>query len=328
LRQTVRQSGINVLLLSIDENLDPLVRALRAAEHLQVDHHVDLGSYLAPYEFYDDPTQNFDLGRYDVIILDEMERGYKAFPRGLAARTREFVRQGGGLIMPGGTLTFGGKEGRGGYGGTPIEEVLPVRILSSNDGVENGPFKIGPVTAHPILAGLDCSSFPAMYGYNRVAAKPQSTVVMRTQSDDPLLVVGQFGKGRVVAYASGFGRGWGRDLPAWPQYSRFWVSLIRWSSAVPTVDLSGVWYANDGTYTLKQSGLRISWEGVSSDGGKAWTHTFNGDLQHDLIVGKYLNHPPGAARGGGVLSVRVINGNRLEKAVGSDSGFGGNLWTR
>jgi hypothetical protein len=91
LRQTVRQSGINVLLLSMDENIDPLVRALRVTEHLQFDHHVDLGSYLAPYEFPDDPRQSLDLGRYDVIILDEMERGYKAFPRGIAARTREFV---------------------------------------------------------------------------------------------------------------------------------------------------------------------------------------------------------------------------------------------
>jgi len=67
---------------------------------------------------------------------------------------------------------------------------------------------------------------------------------------------------------------------------------------------------------------------VSSDGGKAWTHTFDGDLQYDLIVGSYVNHAPGAARGRGALSVRVINGNRLEKAVGSDSGFGGTVWTR
>jgi hypothetical protein len=167
-----------------------------------------------------------------------------------------------------------------------------------------------------------------MRGYNRVAAKPQSTVVMRTQSGDPLLVVGQFGKGRVVAYTSAFGRGWGRDFPAWPYYSRFWGNLVRWASAVPTVDLSGVWRANDGTYTVKQSGPRLSWEGVSSDGGKAWTHTFNGDLQHDLIVGDYVNHPPGAARGEGKLSVRVINDNRLEKAVSSDSGFSGIVWTR
>lgn len=95
-----------------------------------------------------------------------------------------------------------------------------------------------------------------------------------------------------------------------------------------TVDLSGVWRANDGTYTIKQSGQRVSWEGVSKDGGKAWTHTFNGNREHDLIVGSYFNHPPGAAGGAGKLSVRVINGNRLEKAPGSDSGFGGNVWTR
>jgi hypothetical protein len=71
LRQTVRQSGINALLLSIDESLDPLLRALRVAEHLQFDHHVDFGSYLAPYEFPEDPRQTLDLARYDVIILDE-----------------------------------------------------------------------------------------------------------------------------------------------------------------------------------------------------------------------------------------------------------------
>ena len=105
------------------------------------------------------------------------------------------------------------------------------------------------------------------------------------------------------------------------------ASANRISGTAPNV--AGIWRANDGgTYTVKQSGNAISWEGVAGDGGQAWTHTFNGVLQDDIVVGQFFDHPPGAARGIGNLAVKVINNNRLEKVLGTGRNFGGSLWTR
>jgi hypothetical protein len=97
----------------------------------------------------------------------------------------------------------------------------------------------------------------------------------------------------------------------------------------PPLDLSGVWRADDGaTYTIRQSGAQISWEGVSADGGKRWTHTFSGVLQDNEIVGKWSDHPPGALRGGGALSLRVAHRGLLEKVPGTGDAFGGRVWLR
>ena len=103
----------------------------------------------------------------------------------------------------------------------------------------------------------------------------------------------------------------------------------RGSAGAAAPDISGVWRADDGgTYTIKQSGNTVSWEGVSGDGGRRWTHTFNGELQGNVVIGQFFDHEPGASRGVGNLSVKIISKNRLEKVVGAGREFGGSLWTR
>jgi Caspase domain len=94
------------------------------------------------------------------------------------------------------------------------------------------------------------------------------------------------------------------------------------------LDLTGEWLANDGgTYTIRQTGTRISWEGVSRDQGKSWSHTFNGDIKDNFIVGRFFDHPPGRAKSSGDLKIRIVDANRLEMAVPSGN-FGGSLWVR
>jgi DNA-binding winged helix-turn-helix (wHTH) protein len=96
----------------------------------------------------------------------------------------------------------------------------------------------------------------------------------------------------------------------------------------PQFNLSGVWLANDrGTYTIQQSGTQVTWEGVSGDGGVQWTHSFKGELQGNMLVGRYIDHPPGRNHNGGILTVEIIDNNRFEKVaiVGS---FVGSVWTR
>jgi hypothetical protein len=51
-------------------------------------------------------------------------------------------------------------------------------------------------------------------------------------------------------------------------------------------------------------------------------------LQGDIIIGQFFDHPPGANRAAGGLSVRIVEKNRLEKVVGTGGNFGPSVWTR
>jgi hypothetical protein len=94
------------------------------------------------------------------------------------------------------------------------------------------------------------------------------------------------------------------------------------------LDLTGEWLGNDGgTYTIKQTGMQISWEGVSRDQGKSWSHTFNGSIKDNLIAGRFFDHPPGRTKNSGDLKIRIVGANRLEMAVPSGN-FSGSVWVR
>jgi hypothetical protein len=100
------------------------------------------------------------------------------------------------------------------------------------------------------------------------------------------------------------------------------------SPTPPAINLTGTWAANDGgTYVIKQAGAQITWEGTSRDGGRTWSHTFNGTIHDNVITGTFFDHPPGRIRNSGELQIKVVNSNRLEMLVPSGH-FGGSLWIR
>jgi uncharacterized membrane protein len=67
------------------------------------------------------PT-NFDFGRYDLVALADVPRAQ--LPEPTVAALDGFVRAGGGLLVAGGTQSFG----PGGYMATRLESMLPVRL--------------------------------------------------------------------------------------------------------------------------------------------------------------------------------------------------------
>jgi Caspase domain len=98
--------------------------------------------------------------------------------------------------------------------------------------------------------------------------------------------------------------------------------------AVASINLTGTWAANDGgTYTIRQTGSDITWEGVSRDGGRTWSHTFNGVIRNNTIVGRFFDHPPGRIRNAGELTLRIVDADRFEMLV-PNGHFGGSVWIR
>ena len=199
------------------------------------------GGNIRDVNFLGFPQSKESLASFDVIILGSVKRGY--FSAEQLNAIRDFVRDGKGFVMLGGTESFGS----GGYGGTPIDEILPVECGPPDVGQERELFlpKLTPEgLAHPIFAG--CESFFAgaaaktesleLQGFNRVLrVMPGASVLAENPSrgSAPILVVRNFGKGRTAAFTSTGTYRWlrltkpmGEDSP----YVRFWGQLVRWLS--------------------------------------------------------------------------------------------------
>jgi uncharacterized membrane protein len=142
---------------------------------------------------------------------------------------RQYVLDGGGLLMFGGYASFAGNKNLGGFAGTPVAEVLPVRVSDQDDLVTTSEGLAPEVVKpdHPILAGIP-TIWPPLGGHNRLEVKPGAVQLMRS-GDDPILVVWEVGKGRAAAYTSDAAPWWATDrFLSWPYYDVFWSNLVRW----------------------------------------------------------------------------------------------------
>jgi uncharacterized membrane protein len=212
------------------------LRAVLAAAGIETDY---LPGHLVPARF---PATAAELSAYGAVILSDIGANSlllapQVFERSVATPNRleaveQYVREGGGLLMIGGYLSFAGIDAKARYQGTPVETALPVTISVHDDRAER-PEGVRPqVThdAHPVLAGLP-AEWPALLGYNQLTAKPDAEVLARC-GDDPLLAVGTHGAGRSAAFASDCAPHW--CPPAfmdWPGYDLIWPNLMRWLAA-------------------------------------------------------------------------------------------------
>ena len=215
--------------VSYEEGVGALRDALLGARHevTFMPNHVAAESF---------PFSRDELGAWDVVLLSDIGSNtllvppatfarFEARPNRLAV-LRDWVRDGGGLGMIGGYLSFGGIEGKANYARTPLAEVLPVAIERGDDRVET-PEDAAPRLAsrHPVVDRLP-EEWPALLGYQRLRARGD---VLATVNGDPLLVVGEAGEGRTLAYASDIGPHWAPPVfLAWDGYARLWDQAVRW----------------------------------------------------------------------------------------------------
>ena len=89
---------------------------------------------------------------------------------------------------------------------------------------------VGPA-GHPILKDLG-AEWPLLLGANEVQPRPGAQVLARLPADEgghPLLVAGEFGAGRSVAWTSDVGPHWlPNSFVAWPGYKQLWTNLLSW----------------------------------------------------------------------------------------------------
>lgn len=192
----------------------------------------------------------------DVFILENVDAS--AFrPEDLAALA-EVIASGRGLLMIGGYHSFG----PGSYHRTPLKDVLPIEMSrferQSSDPLspinvdlhlepEEG-LPMRPVRPHPItrLASDEENQelwqrLPPLAGANRLrSVKDTAQILAESPGGDPLLIAGDYGRGRSLAFAgdSTF-RWWQGGYQA--AHKRFWRQVILWLAGREEDDRSDVW---------------------------------------------------------------------------------------
>lgn len=141
---------------------------------------------------------------------------------------RDFVDNGGGLLMVGGYLTFSGIEAKARWGQGPVADVLPVNILDRDDRVE-APAGLIPtiMTDHPIVSGLD-ATWPPLLGLNEVTAK-EGSLSLVAAGDYPLLVLSGTNAPRTAAFTSDLAPHWATPaFVEWDGYQPLFDKIVRW----------------------------------------------------------------------------------------------------
>lgn len=188
------------------------------------------------------PRTREELFGYRGLILGSVEASY--FSHDQLSMIEEFVAQrGGGLLMLGSRHSFA----RGGYGGTPLEDVLPVRLAVGEDDfyaeVTVEPTRLG--LSHPAMqiagdmeeSAARWRAMPAVSAVNAIReVKPGASALLTGSGpalDGALIVLAfqRYGRGKSLALPIQDSWMWQMhaDVPLEDMtHETFWRQLLRW----------------------------------------------------------------------------------------------------
>jgi uncharacterized membrane protein len=187
----------------------------------------------------DFPTDKSGLAEYDLVVISDVGANSflltkEVFSRGISEVNRlqllkDYVLDGGGLLMVGGYLSFAGIDGRARYAESPLADILPVGVSSRDDRQER-PESVLPVVVkpdHPALGGVGIQ-WPGLLGYNCTKALDTADVLV-TVDEHPLISVREVGKGRTAVFTSDMAPHWAPPpFLEWAGYSVMWRALSTW----------------------------------------------------------------------------------------------------
>jgi uncharacterized membrane protein len=187
------------------------------------------------------PSSADELYQYDALVFDDVEA--EMFTQDQLSLVREFVsHRGGGFLMLGGQESFAS----GNYDRSPLEELLPVYIDSTNKRGVSSRFRMQltregwlepwvRVKPSELEENQRIEEMPAFRTVNLVKRdKPGATVLVEVKDADgellPALVAREFGHGRTAAMLIGDFWRWGlaREDPKNEDMSKSWRQMLRW----------------------------------------------------------------------------------------------------
>jgi uncharacterized membrane protein len=189
-----------------------------------------------------------DLKNFDLLIFDNFL--YRPFFRTqYLGNIRDFVREGGAFAFGGGVIFLG----EGGYGGTPLEEILPTRWIGREGYRRPASLTVRPSRAganHPITRfspdeaeqRMLWQEMPPLAGFNPLESRNSGTVLLEGAEGGfwPVLTVGAYGKGRALVLATDDSWKWYMGMVAKEKdhsaYLRLVERMVRWLTKDPGLD--------------------------------------------------------------------------------------------
>lgn len=171
-----------------------------------------------------------DVGADTLLIPTATFYAGKRFPN-RCQLLKEYVLQGGGLLMIGGYMTFNGIGGQGKWWATPVQDVLPVQLLPYDDRMEHCEGVTPEVenAGHPILNGVE-GEWPHLLGYNKSTLKPEAELVA-TINGDPFIATGIYGAGKSAVFSSDCSPHWAPlEFCQWKNYDVLFKNIIDYIS--------------------------------------------------------------------------------------------------
>ncbi|TAM68509.1 MAG: cytoplasmic protein [Microbacteriaceae bacterium] len=178
---------------------------------------------------------------YDLVVISDVGANTFLLTRSVFGRSvsepnrlqliREYVEQGGGLLMVGGYLSFSGVDAKAKYADSPLADILPVIIRHTDDRAEHPEGARVTVIdeSHAALGGVG-TVWPELLGYNIASPHPEGQVLAEINTD-PLVAIRQVGKGRTAVFTSDMSPHWAPPpFTTWPGYTPFWNALATWTA--------------------------------------------------------------------------------------------------
>ena len=290
------------------------------------------------------PKSREELFAYRGIILGSVEAA--SFTPEQLRMLADFVnRRGGGLLMLGGRRSFG----EGGYGGTPVADVLPVVLEAAQDKGADRLLPAVELSVRPTRAGAvhpiaqitakeqdlekRWRELPALTSVNSAQrVKPGATVLLSGLDDkgrdQVVLAFQRYGRGKALAFPvqdSWMWRMHAKMAPTDLTYMMFWRRLARWlvegvpgpvvlttsaDEAEPGEPVQLSAQVTDSTYAEVNDGRVVA--RVTAPSGKATEFPMEWTVKHD---GEYRGTFTPDEQG--LYQVRV-EASREKKELGAD----------
>lgn len=241
---TVRKGGVRILYLEGEPRFEQqfLKRSLDSSRDFVVEYRWIQEKTRRGWPInFSKPPLNVDFSKYDLILLGDIDSS-AIHPENLAA-IRQRVSQGAGLLLIGGYHSFDA----GGYGNTSLAPAFPVEIVKGRSQVFDAPVdpafqtseptRLKLLTEHPITSLAPepdnqklWDNLKPLLSINRLGkprVAPGVQVLAASEKNEPILVTGEFGNGRVLAFAGDTTYQWW--LSGDQQiHKQFWRQAVLW----------------------------------------------------------------------------------------------------